>query len=136
MSEPSRCHTLVVQLADMTAHELARAIEALARRQHGAFNRTQARDLGASTSQIDRRLLSGAWIRLAPSVYALPGNPPTFARQCMAATLGEPSAWISGATAVVLHRLEGFRAGADRDHRSRRGQSPPLASGRASVRDV
>lgn len=95
----------------MTAHELARAIEALARRQHGAFNRTQARDLGASTSQIDRRLLSGAWIRLAPSVYALPGNPPTFERQCMAATLGEPMAWISGPTAAVLHRFDGFRAG-------------------------
>jgi very-short-patch-repair endonuclease len=95
----------------MTAHELARAIEALARRQHGAFNRTQARDLGASASLIDRRLLSGAWIRLAPSVYALPGNPPTFERQCMAATLGEPMAWISGPTAAVLHGLDGSRPG-------------------------
>jgi very-short-patch-repair endonuclease len=53
----------------MTAHHIDWAIEALARRQHGAFNRTQARDLGASTSLIDRRLAAGAWLRLAPSVY-------------------------------------------------------------------
>jgi very-short-patch-repair endonuclease len=109
----------------MTARELDRAIEALARRQHGAFSRTQARDLGASTSAIDRRLASGAWIRLAPSVYALPSNPPTLERQCMAAVLCEPTAWVSGMTAAVLHGFPGARTGrieitvpGDASHRS------------------
>lgn len=95
----------------MTAHHVDRAIEALARRQHGVFNRTQALDLGASSSFIDRRLASGRWLRLASSVYALPGNPATFQRQCAAATLAERLAWISGRTAAVLHGLDGFRPG-------------------------
>jgi very-short-patch-repair endonuclease len=95
----------------MTARDLDRAIEALARRQHGAFSRTQARDLGASTSAIDRRLASGAWLRLAPSVYALPSNPATLERQCMAAVLCEPTAWVSGMTAAVLHGFPEVRIG-------------------------
>lgn len=109
----------------MTARDLDRAIEALARRQHGAFSRTQARELGASTSAIDRRLASGAWLRLAPSVYALPSNPPTLERQCMAAVLCEPTAWVSGMTAAVLHGFPGVRTGrieitvpGDASHRS------------------
>lgn len=94
----------------MNARELDRAIEALARRQHGAFSRTQARALGASSSAIDRRISSGAWLRLAPGIYALPANPPSFERQCMAAVLASPGGAISGRAAAVLHGVDGFTA--------------------------
>lgn len=95
----------------MTRRDLDAAIAALARRQHGAFNRAQALALGFTPETVQRRLDSGQWLRLDPSVYALPGNPPTWFRQCMAATLGEPEATVSGRAAAALHRFPGFRAG-------------------------
>ena len=95
----------------MTARHLDRAIEALARRQHGVFSRRQALLAGATPSTIGRRLASGAWIRLAPCVYALPGNPPTWRRQLKAAELSVDGAAICGRPAAALHRLTGFRPG-------------------------
>jgi very-short-patch-repair endonuclease len=61
---------------------------------------------------IDRRLVEGAWVRLAPSVYALASHPFTWERQAMAAVLSIPDAVLSGRAAAALHRIEGFRKGA------------------------
>lgn len=95
----------------MTARELDRDVAALARRQHGAFNRPQVRSLGASSSLIDRRVRSGAWLRMVASVYALPGNPPTWHRQLKVAELSIPGAVVSGTAAAALHQFVGFRRG-------------------------
>ncbi len=95
----------------MTAHHVDRAIERLARIQHGVFARRQALAVGASSHLIDRRLAAGRWLRLAAAVYALPGNPPTWHRQLKAAQLSVPHAVVSGRSAAALHRLPGFRRG-------------------------
>lgn len=93
------------------AHHIDRAIEALARKQHGAFNIQQVRELGGDRHLAKRRCASGAWIRLAMGVYALNGNPPTALRQMKAAELSVPGAAVSGTAAAVLHELPGFRLG-------------------------
>lgn len=95
----------------MTAQHVDRAIERLARTQHGVFARRQALAVGASSHLIDRRLAAGRWLRLAAAVYALPGNPPTWHRQLKAAQLSVPHAVVSGRAAAALHRFGGFRRG-------------------------
>jgi very-short-patch-repair endonuclease len=95
----------------MTARDIDRAIEALARRQHGVFARRQALLLGASSSLIDRRVRAGTWLWLGAGIYALPGNPPTWRRQLKAAELSVPGAGVCGSAACALHRLTGFRPG-------------------------
>jgi very-short-patch-repair endonuclease len=87
------------------------AVAKLACRQHGAFSRLQARAAGLSDRQIDRRAACGAWIRLAPGVYALPGNPPTWQRQVMAAVLAEQRAWASVRSAANLLAFQHARPG-------------------------
>ncbi len=93
----------------MSARHVDRAIEALARTQHGVFSRRQALLETATSSQIDRRLKAGAWLRLGPGVYALPGNPPTWRRQLKAAELSVIGAAVCGRAAAALHGLTGFR---------------------------
>jgi hypothetical protein len=95
----------------MTAWHLDRAIEALARKQHGAFNRRQAYVAGASKTMVSDRIRSGRWIHLGNNVFALPGNPPTWERQCMAATLAIIGAALCGPPAGALHRQTGMRRG-------------------------
>jgi hypothetical protein len=96
----------------MVARSLERALENLARRQHGVFHRRQVLRIGFTKDMIKRRLRSGAWIRLpADGVYALPSHPGTWERQCMAATLSVPAGAVSGLAAAALHRVPGFRRG-------------------------
>src|SRR5581483_637664 len=95
----------------MTSFDVDRRIEALARRQHGVFNRTQALQAGASSSLIDRRLASGAWVLLDHSVYALRSHPFSFLRQCWAATLSMPGAVVAGSTAAAIWGFTGYRPG-------------------------
>ena len=93
----------------MSARHVDRAIEALARSQHGVFSRRQALLAGATASLVDRRVNSGAWLRLAPGVYALAGNPATWHRQLKAAELSVAGSAVCGRAAAALHRLTGFR---------------------------
>jgi hypothetical protein len=83
----------------------------LARRQHGLWTRTQALSAGASGSLIDRRLRSGAWLRLDTSVYGSPAARATWHRSVMAAVLAERVAIASHRTAAALFALAGFRPG-------------------------
>lgn len=92
----------------VTRTDLDHQIATLARRQHGAFSRTQALALGFSDSAIQRRV-GTQWIRIEGGVYALPGNPATWKRQYMAAVLAVPGAVISGRAAAAVHRFEGCR---------------------------
>ncbi len=95
----------------MTARSLDEAIVRLARAQHGVFSRRQALAAGATARMIGRRVAAGAWLELAPTVYALPGNPPTWHRQLKAAQVSLPGAVVSGTAAAALHQLTGFRPG-------------------------
>jgi very-short-patch-repair endonuclease len=89
-----------------------RAIERLARTQHGAFNRTQARAAGFSERVIRYRVETGSWLELAPGIYALPSAPPSWRRQYKAAELTHPAAAITQLAAARLQRLDGFRTAA------------------------
>ena len=97
----------------MVARDLDRAIDGLARRQHGAFHRRQAVRIGATKAMILRREGAGRWVRLAGSdVFALPSHPGTWLRQAMAGTLAVPDGALSGRAAAALHQFEGYnRAG-------------------------
>ena len=90
-----------------------RAIDGLARRQHGVFHHRQAVRIGITRGERRARLASGRWVRLLDSeVYALPSHPGTWLRQCMAATLSVPASAVSGPAGAALHRFEGWaRAG-------------------------
>lgn len=86
-------------------------LDHVARRQHGAFNRSQTLAVGFTDTMVRRRLAGGRWIRLDDGVYALASHPFTWRRQCMAATLTTPGSAIAGNSAAVLHGLPPFRAG-------------------------
>ena len=83
-------------------------IEALARTQHGAFSRAQAIDAGLSPQQMDRRVRSGRWWRVAPAVYVLPGWDVTYRQHVMVACLhAGPGAFASHRCAALLRKADG-----------------------------
>ena len=86
-------------------------IARLARRQHGAWSRVQALDLGLSSKMIRGRTASGSWVTLDHGVYAHVASAATWERSVMAAVLAEPWAVASHQSAAVLHGLHGFRPG-------------------------
>ena len=88
-----------------------RALDVYASRQYGVFSMSQARVAGFSDDMIFRRVRSGAWIRLAPEVYAVASAPPKWERQVAAAVLSRPRAVVSGPSAAYLHGFDGFRRG-------------------------
>ena len=93
----------------MPVHDKDRAIDSLARRQHGVFHRRQAVRAGFTRRMIDRRLASGVWSRLLKSeVYAVRASPGTWLRQCMAATLAVPGAAAAGRAAAALLAFPGW----------------------------
>ncbi|HET7719626.1 MAG TPA: hypothetical protein VFK43_06635, partial [Acidimicrobiales bacterium] len=97
----------------MPDHSKDRAIDGLARRQHGVFHRRQAVSKGFTRAERRSRLGSGQWIRLLDSqIYALASHPGTWLRQCAAATLSVPASGVSGESAAALHGFRGFRRAA------------------------
>jgi very-short-patch-repair endonuclease len=84
----------------------------IARRQHGAFNRSQAHAAGFTRRMIERRVAHRRWFRLDTGVYALASHPFVWERQAMAATLAVEGAMLSGRSAAALHDLQGFTRGA------------------------
>ncbi len=96
----------------MSRGEMERALEALARRQHGVFQRRQVLELGFTARMIQSRRSTGAWFTLAPGVYALPSHSFDWLRQVKAAELSVPGSVVSHRTAAVLHRIPGRRPGA------------------------
>jgi very-short-patch-repair endonuclease len=109
------------------AHPIDGAIEALARKQHGAFSTQQVREHGGNHELVRRRVASGRWIRLDRAVFALPGNPATPLRQMKAAELAVPHAALSGLGAAVLHGLPGIRMGRLEVTTNRHGGWTPLS---------
>lgn len=85
-----------------------RELDVYAARQYGAFSLDQARKAGFTARMIHTRVTGGAWIRLAPSVYALASAPPKWERQMAAALLSREGAVAAGRSAAYLHEFEGF----------------------------
>ena len=92
----------------MYASAVDRAVEQLARRQHGVFSRAQAKAVGATADIISHRVSKGTWKRRGAGVYVLPSHVLTFERQCMAAHLATPGSAVAGLAAAHLHCLTGF----------------------------
>jgi hypothetical protein len=93
----------------MPDRSLDRAIDGLARRQHGVFHRRQAVRIGFTRKMIARREANGRWVRLAGSqVFALPSHPGTWLRQCMAATLSVPASGVGGPSGAALLGFPGW----------------------------
>lgn len=88
-----------------------RSLDKCAARQYGVFSRKQAVRAGLTSKMIHTRLASGAWIRLAPSVFAMASAPPKWERQLAAALLSRDGSIAAGASAAFLHEFEGFTAG-------------------------
>jgi very-short-patch-repair endonuclease len=84
-----------------------RACLKLAASQHWVIARTQLLLLGLSATGIDRRLSSGLFVRLHPSVYRIGAAPESWRQRLLAACL-----WTSGVashrSALMLLGLEGF----------------------------
>jgi very-short-patch-repair endonuclease len=90
--------------------EADRRLDEFAAHQYGVFSRKQARTVGLSPRMIQTRVESGAWIRLAPSVYALASAPPKWERQVAAGLLTKEGAKVAGRSAALLHDFPGFGA--------------------------
>lgn len=82
-------------------------IDAVAAGQYGVFNTAQCAAAGFDKDAIRRRRLSGKWLRLAPTVYAVASSPAKWERSVASAILSRPIAYVSGSTAAYLH---GFRS--------------------------
>lgn len=91
--------------------EIDRQINSIAARQHGAFSRQQAFEMGASERLVQRRLKAGDWRRAVPAVYILATSPGSWQRQCKVAELSVAGSAVSGRSAAALHGLSGFRPG-------------------------
>lgn len=86
-----------------------RKLDEFAARQYGVFSLRQARSVGLSRKMIETRRVNGAWIELAPSIYALASAPPKWEREMAAAMLMRSGAVAAGRSAAYLHGFEGFR---------------------------
>jgi len=88
--------------------ELDREAERLARQQHGVLQRDQVLQLGFSPTMIFHRVKAKAWLRLAPSVYAIASHPSTWQRQYKAAELATPGSAVAQLAAGKVHSWDGF----------------------------
>lgn len=85
-----------------------RNLDVYAARQYGVFSLSQARSAGLTPSMIETRIASGAWVRMAPSVYSMSSAPPKWERQVAAALLTRPGSMVAGAASAHLHDFDGF----------------------------
>jgi FAD/FMN-containing dehydrogenase len=93
----------------MTSGDMTRAVERLARRQDGVFSRDQVAALGFSRQMMHDRVRTGAWIRLAPQVFALASAAASWRRQYKAAEISLPGSSLGGLAACKVHRFEDFK---------------------------
>jgi hypothetical protein len=77
-------------------------------RQHGAFNRSQARRAGFDKDAILRRVRRGEWIRLDESVFAVRSARSTWEQSLWASVLSRPRCALTHETAARLFGLSGF----------------------------
>jgi very-short-patch-repair endonuclease len=84
-------------------------IVAIARRQLGAFNRSQANAVGLTDDRLRVRVREGWLQQIGPNAFRFPGTDLTGAAQLLGLMIdvGEPC-WAFGPTAAALHRFDGF----------------------------
>lgn len=99
----------------------------IARRQAGAFNKSQAYSAGMTSDMLRRRSARGEIEQLDHDIWCWADAPPTWLRDCWAATLVHPTAALSHRSAATQLDLQVDRAHPlhvtttlDADHRSRR----------------
>ena len=94
----------------MTDIDIDARVMAHAERQHGTFARRQAREAGASSRYIDRRIVAGDWLRESGPGLALAGHDPACHLRTVWLALHHagPAAVASHWTAIALHGIEGF----------------------------
>ncbi len=84
------------------------ALARVAKRGHGAFSREQASKAGFTESSIQRRLSSGQWVEILPSVYAFAAAPRTRMLELSAASLWcGPDGALARETAAEIYKLDG-----------------------------
>jgi very-short-patch-repair endonuclease len=95
-----------------TGNEPGCACARLARSQRGLLTARQGTQFGLSKRAIQRRVASGAWEKVLPGVYRLPGAAASWEQRLIAAWLwaGQGAA-VSHRTAAVLLGLDGFDSG-------------------------
>lgn len=86
-------------------------MDQLAARQHGVFSAAQAREVGLTRGQINYRLETRRWIRIAEGVYSLASAGISWESSVQAALLSNPGAIVGGRAAGVLHCFPNFRRG-------------------------
>ncbi len=79
----------------------------LAERQHAAFTRTQARQVGITDRRLDGLLDRGSIRRAGPGVFVVNGVPSSWTQRLQVAALGLPGSLASHRAATRLHRLDG-----------------------------
>jgi hypothetical protein len=84
---------------------LARLAE-FASAQHGAFDRSQALELGLSENQVDYRVRTGAWLVIDHGVYKMAGTPETWHQRVMAACLAGPAVASHRSAAALWKMLD------------------------------
>lgn len=97
---------------------------------HGVLTRAQALSLGVTAGQIKRRLRTGAWLRVGPSVYRIATSPATWEADARAAALSVRGL-VSHRSALRLWQADGYdRAAAIHvsTSRGRRATGPAGAS--------
>lgn len=86
-----------------------RAIEEIARHQHGVILTRQARSVGATDTQLHREVAAGHLLRAGHGVLVLPGHRGGFRRRLMVAQLRlGPGTLVSHRAAAWLYRLDGI----------------------------
>ncbi len=122
----------------MSTLDAHRRVARIARRQHGAFTRGQARWCGLSDRQIDQRVAAGHWVRLRAGVLAVAGMPATWVQGAMGATLAcGVDAVAAEATGARLWEIEP-RPASDVFHvltpsPARRARRPGIKGHRSSI---
>lgn len=87
-----------------------RRIAAIARRQHGVFSTSQARQWGATPQEVKQRTASGAWERAHEGVLRIAGTRDTYQQRLFAACLAVGSETVaSHRSAAVVHGLLRYR---------------------------
>lgn len=97
-------------MASHDLHRQHREIAALFAAQHAVVARSQILRVGVSASAISRRLGSGEWVAVLPSVYSLAAAPKNGRQGAMAGALwGGTEALISHRSAAALWNLQGVK---------------------------
>ncbi len=80
------------------------------RRQHGLVTRAQAVEDGMTKRQIDHRLATGRWVRVARGLYRHTAVSPTPLSRLLAACLAHKGI-ASHRSAAAVHGIDGFKLG-------------------------